>query len=185
MLALRVVWTTAVLGIMASAAQAVAPTASERELANRFAERLSGEAAGLPFSFTYAGKPSSEWLKAWKRSESTERLDEARTRKTITWADLATRLEVRLEAVAYSDYPAVEWTVYFRNSGQNDSPILENVAALDASWQRNGDDEFLLHHAYGSQAGPQDYGPRETPLTPGAAHRLAGAGGRPTTVDWS
>lgn len=185
MFAGRLISVVAALGLLAGHVQAVEPTAAKLELASRFAERLSGEAAGLPFSFTYAGKPSSEWLKAWKRSESTERLDEARTRKTITWADPATRLEVRLETVAYSDFPAVEWTVYFRNSGQNDSPILENVAALEASWQRNGDEEFLLHHAYGSQAGPQDYGPRQTPLPPGATHRLAGAGGRPTNVDWS
>ena len=65
------------------------------------------------------------------------------------------------------------------------SPILENIQALDRRWQRGGEGEFLLHHAVGSPATKSDYGPRETPLPPGASKRIAAAGGRPTNSDLS
>ena len=94
-------------------------------------------------------------------------------------------LVVRCVAIEYTDFPAVEWTVYFQNNGPAASPILENIQALDGRWQRGGEGEFLLHHAVGSPATKSDYAPRETPLPVGASHRIAAAGGRPTNTDLS
>jgi alpha-galactosidase len=175
------------IGACADKAWAVAPTPDEMDAAKRFAaERLwSPDATNAPFSFVYGGRPSSQLLKAWQRSEKTENLDPTRTKRTVTYTDPETGLQVRCEAIQYGDFPTVEWTLYFRNTGASDTPILENVQSLDTTWQRTGDREFLLHHAAGSQANRSDYAPRETPLPPKAAKRLAGAGGRPTNVDWS
>jgi alpha-galactosidase len=166
---------------------ATAPTAEELALARRFAaERLAGrDPAALPFSFVYGGKPSAELLAAWQRSEKTEKLDPARTKRTIEFADPQTSLVLRCEAIEYHDFPTVEWTLYFRNTAEKETPILENVLALDAAWQRPGEAEFVLHGAAGSQANRSDYGPREIPLPPKAVQRFGGAGGRPTSVDWS
>ncbi len=166
---------------------AVSPTAQEMETAEQFAagKLFSGEPAELPFSFTYGGRPSSELLKAWQRQETSETLDASRTRRAIVFTDPQTGLQVRCEALEYADFPTVEWTLYFRNTSSADSPILENIQSLDATWQRSGETEFLLHHAAGSQANRSDYGPRETPLPPKATAKFGGAGGRPTNVDWS
>jgi alpha-galactosidase len=168
-------------------AWAVSPTAGEMESATRFStdKLLSADPANLPFSFVYGGKPSKELLKAWQRTEKTENFDACRTRRIVEYTDPATKLQVRCEAILYHDFPTVEWTLYFKNTGAADSPILENVQALDAVWERSGEREFLLHHAVGSPANRSDYGPLETPLPPKAAKRLAGAGGRPTNADWS
>ena len=168
-------------------AQAVAPTADELAGAQRFvAQQLaSAEAAQLPFSFVYGGRPAAELLPAWTRQEQHEVLDAARARRTVVYTDPQTGLEVRCVAVQYQDFPTVEWTLYFRNPTAAATPILEDVQALDVRWQREGDQEYLLHHAAGSQANRSDYGPRETPLPPNAVARFAGAGGRPTNVDWS
>jgi len=132
----------------------------------RFAtERLSAaDPAKLPYSFVYDGRPSSEVLATWQRSEKTESLDGARTRRTVAYTDPQTGMQVRCEAVECIDFPTVEWTLFFRNTGRTETPILENVQALDIAWQRAGEDEFLLHHAAGSQANRSDYGPRETVL---------------------
>ncbi len=179
-----------VIGLAAvgrDAAWAVSPTPGEMETAARFAadRLLSADPDRLPFSFVYAGKPSKDLLKAWQRSESTETLDACRTQRVITYRDPTTGLEARCVAIVYSDFPTVEWTLHFKNTGSADTPVLENIQALDAAWQRDGGSEFLLHHAVGSPANRSDYGPLETRLPPKTAKRLAAAGGRPTNAEWS
>ena len=34
-------------------------------------------------------------------------------------------------AVAYQDFPTVEWTVYFRNTGTVDTPLLTDIQAIN------------------------------------------------------
>ncbi|MBL9128640.1 MAG: alpha-galactosidase, partial [Verrucomicrobiales bacterium] len=94
-----------------------------------------------------------------------------------------TGLEVRYVAVEYSDFPVVEWTVYFKNNGGADTPILEDILALDATFGRGGE-AGVLHHNVGSPCAPNDFQPLETPLAPGVSKRIAAAGGRPSNSDW-
>ena len=35
--------------------------------------------------------------------------------------------------MVYKNYPAVEWTVHFKNNGNADTPILENILAMNVS----------------------------------------------------
>ncbi len=138
-----------------------------------------------PFSFVYDGKPSNELLKTWRLSRDTQKLDAQRTRDTLVYTDPATGLQIRCVLVSYSDFPTAEWTLYFKNTGSTDTPIIEKIQALDVQIGRSGDREFLLHHNVGSPANGNDYGPLETTLGPGVSKRLGGAGGRPTNTDWS
>jgi alpha-galactosidase len=142
-------------------ADAVAQTPEEIDAARGFtAEKLmSAGAANLPFSFVYAGKPSGELLKTWQRNAKSEDLDANRRRTNVEYFDPKTGLQVRCKAIEYHDFPTVEWTLYFKNTGAADTPILEKVLSLDTAWQRSGDREFLLHHAVGSPANRSDYGP--------------------------
>jgi alpha-galactosidase len=139
----------------------------------------------LPFSFVFDGKPSAALVKTWEVKREPPPLDAQRTERTVTWTDPKTGLQVRMVAVAYSDFPTVEWTLYFKNTGAADTPIIENIRALDVKLTCGAQGEFLLHHNVGSPADGNDYGPLETPLGPGATQRLGGAGGRPTNKDWS
>jgi alpha-galactosidase len=157
----------------------------QRWVAARFPDRESDRQVEPPFSFRYGGRPSAAFLKSWRAARATRPIDAARTRHTLTYTDPKTGLVVRCEGIAYRDFPTFEWTVHFRNNGSADTPILDDVQALDATWQRGGDREFLLHHAAGSLANKSDYAPRESPLPPGASKRFGGAGGRPTNTDWS
>jgi len=136
-----------------------------------------------PFSFSYDGRHSDELLPGWTFAETEERLDAQRTRHTQTYTDPATGLEVRCVSVQYDDFPTVGWTVYLRNTGTADTPILEGIQALDTTFRRGEAGEFLLHHNVGSPCQPSDYQPLETPLPPGAHERISAAGGRPTNSD--
>jgi len=137
------------------------------------------------FSFIYGGKPSAGFLGRWTFERSTRPLDRGRTETALVWADPKTGLSVRCVAVEYSDFPTVEWTAYLKNAGSADTPIIENLQALDADFLNRSGGEFLLHHSIGSPCRPNDFQPLETKLGPGASKRISAAGGRPTNSDMS
>ncbi|MDY0165248.1 MAG: alpha-galactosidase [Thermoguttaceae bacterium] len=178
--------TAAMLLCLLGSAWAVSPSDDELDAARRWSsERLGGDPTALPFSFAFGGRPSRDVLKDWPLERSSRKLDDQRTQYILTYTDPQSQVALRCEAIEYHDFPTVEWTLYFRNAGRSDSPIIENIQALDSVWQRGVDCEFLLHHAVGSPANGSDYGPLEMPLTPGATKRISAAGGRPTNSDWS
>ena len=139
--------------------------------------------AEAPFSFRYDGRPSSSWLKTWELDRTSRHLDDDRTERTLTYTDPHSGLQVRAVAVEYTDFPAVEWTLYFKNTGTDPTPILENIEALDTQFERSEDGEFVLHHNKGSQATPTDFEPYADRLEPKAEKRISAGGGRPTNTD--
>jgi alpha-galactosidase len=136
-------------------------------------------------SFVYDGRTSADLLPSWTTRTESRRLDSKRTQKTTVRTDPASGLEVTTVAIAYRDFPAVEWTAYLKNTGTRDTPIVEKLQALDANIDRTGDKDFVLHHNVGSPATQSDYAPIETRLGPGARLRIGAAGGRPTNSDLS
>jgi len=87
-----------------------------------------------PFSFKYGGRPSSELLGQWKLERQSQKLDEQREQHILTWTDPQSGLCVRCVGVQYHDYPTVEWTLYFKNTGTADSPIIEDIQAIDTTF---------------------------------------------------
>jgi len=136
------------------------------------------------FSFTYGGRDSSEFLDSWKLERTAERLDGRRTQHTLTYADPETGLVVRCEGVQYADFPTVEWTLYFKNTGKTDSPILSDVRAIDAWFERNAQEEYVLHRNKGDNCTADSYEPVDEPLAAGTERRLANTGGRPTQIEF-
>jgi alpha-galactosidase len=134
--------------------------------------------AELPFSFRYNGRPSSQLLREWLLARETRTLDAHRVEHRLSYSHPSSNLAVRVVAVEYTGHPAVEWTLYFRNTGQSASGMIEEIQALDTSFSRAGGGEFLLHHGLGSRTLPDDYRPIETPLTPRLEKKLATSGGR-------
>jgi alpha-galactosidase len=163
-------------------AGAVTPTADEiGEAKNWMAARFENAKDAEPFfSFTYGGKPSINLLKKWTLKRSTQRLDGKRTEHTLTYTDPKTGLVVRCVGVQYSDFPTVEWTLYFKNTGTADSPIVADIQAIDAAFVRSGDGEFTLHYIRGDTTSAESFGPLTETLGPSASKQLAPAGGRPT-----
>lgn len=96
-------------------------------------EHFPGANPKLPFSFVYGRQASDALLPTWSKKVNEKKLDDARVERTFTWLDPRTNLEVRLVAVDYMDYPVIEWTMYFKNHGSSDTPILEDVQALNTT----------------------------------------------------
>ncbi len=135
------------------------------------------ESTDLPFSFTYDGKPSQELLPGWGLKRASRKLDDVRTEHTLTWNDPVTQLAIRCVGIEYRDFPTVEWTLHFKNEGEKDSPLLSDVLALDARFERGKD--FTLHHHKGTFVRADDFEPLTTPLTEKQKLRFAPPAGRP------
>ena len=160
---------------------AVRPTSDALKHAAKWsAERVRRGGEDLPFSFMYDGKPSNELLAAWPSKTKRKRLDSSRKQRTTTWTDPQTLLEVRCVAVEYCDFPVVEWTVYFRNTGEANTPILENIQGLDTMFQRGEEGEFVLRGIKGDFCSMDSFMPYELTLKAGDKQQFAPPGGRPT-----
>lgn len=161
--------------------QAISPTPVELEESQRWADAWLGEmAVRLPISFVYAGGEASAILPQWRRTRSVQAAPGGGTEVLLEWTDPATRLVVQLRAVRYADFPALDWTISFRNAGEVNSGILEKIQALDVTWDRPGGGDFVLYHAKGSPAEPSSYEPRTTLLGKNQEWQLATSGGRPS-----
>lgn len=132
------------------------------------------------FSFTYGGQSSSELLPKWNRKRSSRELDPARTEQLIVWVDPTTGVEVRCVGVEYREFEAVEWTLYLKNNGNKDAPILTDIKSLDLNFTREQGDEFVLHGTSGDFCTAESFQPFEMTLESGTTKRFAPVGGRPT-----
>lgn len=138
-----------------------------------------------PFSFIYNGKPSSEFLSLWKVSHTVKVLDHNRQQIILSFLDPKTKLEARCQIIRYNDFPVVEWTVYLKNKGTTDSPILENIQALDTKFSRevttDPEKEFFLNYNKGGGSGPMDFQPERMRLDPDSSKVIGSFwGGFPT-----
>lgn len=138
------------------------------------------------FSFTYDGKPSTELLKTWELKRSSRKLDDQRTERTLTYTDPKTGLVLRCVGVEYSDFPTIQWTLYFKNTSDKDTPILADIQALDLQLERPAGNpdragtEFCLHHSIGGEFSAEANRPFDTTLMPGTKSQMTATNGRPT-----
>jgi alpha-galactosidase len=162
---------------MAFAATAVfaVPLVAPEEMAEKNAwvqkHIQTTDMAEPPFSFVLGGKPSGELLKTWTKKIESKKLDEVRTQYIIVWSDPGTGLEVRCVAVDYANFPTVEWTVYLKNTGKQDTPILSQVEGLDD--RLDGDEKYVLRFNNGTTVNERDYEPLAADLQRGTKFTLS------------
>ena len=193
MIAKRLGWASVAAMSWMMAAQlawAVSPTPAEMAEARRWAAaKLEGVAAppyttDPLFSFVCGGKPSAEVLKAWAVKRQKRKLDASRTEHTLVYSEPGSGLVIRCVAIEYHDFPTVEWTLYFKNAGSADTPILADIQALDTRLEHPAGSTFILNHHVGSPCKPYDYQPLSTPLGPKADERITTSGGRSSNSDF-
>ncbi len=148
-------------------------------------KQVSGSSVAYPFSFIYNGKPSSELLSHWNIIRTVKKLDRNRQQVTLSFLDPKTKLEVRCQTVLYNDFPVVEWIVYLKNKGTNDSPILENIQALDTKFSRQAstipEKEFYLNYNKGGCSDSSDFKPLRVRMDPDSSKTVGSFwGGFPT-----
>jgi alpha-galactosidase len=139
-----------------------------------------------PFSFIYAGRRGDDLLDAWKREETTEKLDDGRTRTAIAWTDPETGLRVECVATRFADFPATEWLLYVENTGNADTPIIEELRALDVTLEDplSSGGPYRLHTTNGAPSNPTDFEPRIVVLDENQAETLGAGGGRSSNNDF-
>jgi len=147
----------------------------------------------LPFSFTCGGEPSAALLREWKLDRQVKRLDSQRIERCCTWTDPHTGLALRWVVTEYLDFPTVEWTLYFKNTGATDTPVIADIQALDTRFERKKDEvyarfavpgEFVLNHHVGSPCAANDFQPLRSALPHKTSKRIATSGGRGSNSDW-
>lgn len=157
----------------------------EMDLASKWASAHLINSATPPFSFIYGGRPSQELLPSWTRKDTSKKLDPLRTQHVATYTDPLTGLSVRAAAVVYRDFPVVEWTVFLKNTGKRDTPIIENFKAVDACLTihefagRSKASPVNVHYHVGSPCTAEDYKPLVAKLVAGEKLTVATSGGRP------
>ena len=174
----------AIIAVMfSSLALGTAPNAAENAEASQWAaQHLDPAGKILPFSFVFDGKPSADLLATWEKKTGKQDLGNNRTRRTSIRTDPKTGLVVRCVAVEYSDFPVVEWTVYLKNSGQKDTPILERIQGLDLQLKPDKDPDFTLHYHRGDFDFAESYRPFEQVLFPNTTQVFSPVGGKPTSA---
>jgi alpha-galactosidase len=188
---LGVVLATSLLPRLAPAAEEAVPTPQRDRLFARTEDSTARDSwlerglmdpasASTPFSFIYDKQRSTDLLGPWSRKSRTVRLDDARTQLVTLWSDKKTGLEVECVAVKYADVPAVEWVVYVKNTGDKDTPILEDLCALDTRLVQADSPNFVVHHIRGSNASLNDFEPI-TNTVPSAGQLKVFSHGAPAT----
>lgn len=146
----------------------------------RLDESLMFTTADPPFSFACNGRSSAEFLKSWKRTADTKEMNDF-TEHHVRWTDPDTGLSVSAVVKVFKRYPAVDWVLYFENCGTKDTPIIENIQALDTELRTdNSVSPTVLHQTTGDTGKEDTFSPLDTDLPAGEAIHLAPRGGRPS-----
>ena len=159
-------------------------TQGEINLANRWVETITQDdksenwldswlGLSLPFSFKYDGKESDSVLSQWKLEKKGEG-----NCKEFVWTDEATKLRLTWYLKQLPDYPAVEWMFTFENIGETDTPIIEDIQALNLRLKHSsGWQPYTIHGATGGRSFPDDMIPFawKIPSAEGSEVRLGGS----------
>jgi alpha-galactosidase len=138
--------------------------------------------SGLPFSFVYGGKHSSEFLAKWQRNEQVEQFGNSMTRRTLTLSDPETGLEVKCVCTVYLDTPGVDWTLHFQNRGSADTPPIEQVRSADTSVNLGFGQKAVLHRLNGSLCRVDDWMPFDQSIAEGERVEFTATDGRSSNV---
>lgn len=133
----------------------------------------------IPFSFVYGGKNSAYFLGNWKSQVKDEEIDSSVRKRTLTLNDPETGLEIRAIATVYTDTAGVDWTIHFTNNGSKDTPVLEQVKAVDVTIDP-GDtkDAPVLQRIHGGGGAADDWMPFNETLAMGTKTGFAPTAGR-------
>lgn len=136
-----------------------------------------------PFSFKYDGVSSRTFLKNWKHEIRNEELNDGRTVRTLIFTDPKKTLQVICRFVEYTDFPTLEWTLYFKNISSRRSPIISEIKTIDKTFFIDAP-HCVLHHANGSDCMIDDFQQFQSLLRPNEKMEFQAANGRGTDGVW-
>jgi len=111
-----------------------------------------------PFSFTYDGVPSEQFIRKWKFRKAKPSLSsDGVLSQSFYWTDRKSGLQVEAKVRTFSDFNAMEWVLSFRNTSDRNSGQVSNVKAADLDVASGKDGTWNLFHAEGSDAKRNDF----------------------------
>ena len=130
-----------------------------------------------PFSFKYGGRDSAQLLTAWQFTQKAGEGKDGQV-QLYSYTDPATHLKVTAEVRLYPDFPGVaDWVLRFRNDGDFDTPIIEDILPLHWAIPASPGD-CILRHAQGSDANEKDFMPLVENFGPNGGDHLESRWGR-------
>lgn len=128
----------------------------------------------MPVTFKYGGKEYRGIPASYNPAVTKKIIDANITEIVFDGTDPATGLNIRIECYEYKDFPVYEWTAYFKNTGDKNTPIIEDLYALNAFFPGQN---VCLHENNGD--GSDDGFKTVThELREGSAYTFAPSGGR-------
>ncbi|MGV8139666.1 MAG: glycoside hydrolase family 36 protein [Mangrovibacterium sp.] len=132
-----------------------------------------------PFSFVLDAKKSDEFIRNWQFSTEKLKSKEPNAEETVyTYSDKKSGLVVKCLVTCFNDFQAVEWVLKFSNTSEKNSPLIEKVGVIDHQFKYNRKGTFILHHANGSNAQPNDFMPLDDSLQIGKNIKMMPNGAR-------
>jgi alpha-galactosidase len=140
----------------------------------------------FPFSFMMDGRRSDELLPGWESQTGPAVTADGVESGWETWTDPVSGLRVRIETRRFAGFPALEWMLFFENTGAQDSPLIENIQALDLTLDRpiSREEPYRLHRSKGAPANPSDFEPAMVVLKARQTETLRAGGGRSSNRDF-
>jgi alpha-galactosidase len=145
----------------------------------RWAQQHFGSGKIPPFSFVYGGNESRTFITKWEFNALKLPQDNALMQEIqYSWRDRKSGFTVTCLVTCYLDFPAVEWTVRFRNGSNGNSPVLESVKAIDQKFSYTTEGPVTLYHSKGSSAERTDFQETEDIIGAGRNIRMTPMNGR-------
>ena len=162
-----------VLGALALGSQGEKPETVSIQTRKTVDPLIEKIATRESFSFIYGGKRSQDLLPHWKKTVSNKSLEDGKQLYVTTYREEATGLEIAKEVTRFPDAPAVECILRLRNTGTQDTPIIEKLLPLDLEFTAGEAGKIVLHYARGSMGSTEDYLPIDQEISSGAEFSLA------------
>ena len=138
-----------------------------------------------PFSFTYGGQPSSQFLKTWGYKVQRKPMPiSGATNIIYTYTAPDGSLRVDCDVKIYRPQQAVMWVLRFKNTGREKSKTIANVRTTDLLLHNNVTAPFTLRYTRGSNAGPDDFAPYQRVLNGTDEFVLRPEGGRSSQLNF-
>lgn len=129
----------------------------------------------IPFSFQYGGVDSSGLLPSWKFEEK----DIDKLNSVYSWTDPKTGLKVSALVRRFERFAGIDWVLHFENTGISDTPLIENVKAMNMNFAMCFDDRpVVVHTLTGDSCDMYSWLPAECLLLPKENRHFAPQGGR-------
>ena len=106
------------------------------------------------------------FIGSWQKTEQPVTPSENGETHHYTYTDPATKLKIAADVRTYTDFDAIEWILHITNEGASDSPILEDIQAMNWSVACETPDA-MVHSLGGSNQSLPDFMPLDNNLPPG------------------